>query len=431
MADDVMDYVAEAQNRAWDVPGLAADTKLLPVASVGMIGAGTMGGGIAMNFANVGIPVTLVEQTQSALDRGFAVIRRNYENSARRGRFPMEEVDIRMSRLTGALDKSALKDVDLVIEAVFEDLSLKKEIFRELDGICKPGAILATNTSGLDIDAIAAETGRPESVIGMHFFSPANVMKLLEVVRADKTAKPVIATAMDLARRIGKIAVLVGVCPGFVGNRMLFQRQNQANALLLEGAMPWDVDGVLNRFGFKMGPFAMSDLAGLDIGWKKETSNANTLREVLCEHGRLGQKNGRGYYDYDADRKPSPSPEVEAFVRDFAARRGAVARRITDEEIEQRLLYPMINEAAKILQEGKALRASDVDVVWLHGYGWPANTGGPMHHADSIGLPKILAQLEAFEQQHGAFFKPAPLLRKLAGEGRGFGDLAEGEARAA
>ena len=426
---DAAAYVTEAQGKAWDIPDVPGDTPTVPVHRVGIVGAGTMGGGIAMNFANVGLPVTLVEQAQDALARGFAVIRANYERSARRGRFTMDEVERRMNLLTGRLDMAALADCDLVIEAVFEDMGVKKQVFTALDAIVKPGAILATNTSGLDVDEIAAATGRPAAVIGLHFFSPANVMKLVEVVRGGKTSKPVIATSMHLAKRLGKIAVLVGVCPGFVGNRMLHLRQRQANALLLEGAMPWDVDRVLQDFGFKMGPFAMSDLAGLDIGWSRETSKGESLRDVLCDADRRGQKNGKGFYDYGDGRTASPSPQVEQMVRQFARRKGGEARDVSDAEILERCLLPMINEGAKILSEGVASRASDVDTVWISGYNWPASSGGPMFYADSLGLPHIVERLEAYAPGQGSGFEPAPLLRRLAGERRRLQDLADGEAR--
>ena len=420
---DAAKYLAEAQRIAWDVDDLPADLPFPAIASVGIIGAGTMGGGIAMNFANVNIPVKLVEQRQDVLDRGLAVIRRNYTNSARKGRFPEAEVDVRMDRLQGSLQLETLADCDLVIEAVFEDLALKRAIFRKLDGICKPSAIMATNTSGLDVDAIAAETKRPESVIGLHFFSPANVMKLLEVVRGAKTAKAVLAASLATARKIGKLAVVVGVCPGFVGNRILHPRQHQAFTLLAEGAMPWDVDGVLNRFGFKMGPFAMSDLAGLDIGWSRETSTGDNLRDLLCEQDRLGQKSGRGFYDYGNDRTPTPSPVVEELIRTFAAKQNWTMRQVSDEEILERCLYPMINEGARILSEKIASRPSDIDVVWHNGYGWPAVSAGPMFYGDGLGLAHVVERLKAYERELGADFTPAPLLKQLASEGRRFQDI--------
>ncbi len=411
-------YAFFAERQANKIPDVPDDTPLIDVKRVGVIGGGTMGGGIAMNFMNVGIPVTMIEVKQEALDRGLATVRKNYERS--RVAKP-EETEARMSRLTGSLDMSALADCDLIIEAVFERMDIKKDIFTKLDAICKPGAILATNTSYLNIDEIAAVTKRPEAVIGLHFFSPANVMKLLEVIRADHTAKPVIATCMKLAKKIGKIAVLVGVCPGFVGNRMLAQRQREAQKLMFEGAMPWDIDRVLYDFGFPMGPFAMSDLAGLDIGWVKENSKGETVRDVLCEMDRRGQKTGAGYYDYDPEtRAAKPSPVTEKIINDFVAKSGVNPRKISDEEILERCLYPMVNEGAKILEEGKAIRASDIDVIWQNGYGWPVYRGGPMFWADQVGLDKIAAKMAEFEGQMGEAFKPAKLLEEKAAEGKAF-----------
>ncbi len=350
-------HVFFAERQVWKLPDVPADTPIIPVKKVGIIGAGTMGGGIAMNFLNTGFPVTIVETKQDALDRGIATIRRNYENSAKKGRFPMEEVEKRMGLLTGSLDMNDLADCDLVIEAVFENMDIKKDVFGKLDKIVKQGAILATNTSALNIDEIATAVKRPEAVIGLHFFSPANVMRLLEVVRADKTSNEVIATSMQIAKKIGKIAALVGVCPGFVGNRILAQRQREAQKLIMEGAMPWDVDRVLYDFGLPMGPFAMSDLAGLDIGWSKEKSKGETLRDRLCEMDRRGQKTGAGYYDYDENRNAKPSPVVEKMILDYAAEKGINRRTISDDEILERCIYPMINEGAKILEEGKAIRS--------------------------------------------------------------------------
>jgi 3-hydroxyacyl-CoA dehydrogenase len=416
-------YLAQAEQDCWIVPDVPEDTPALPVSSVGVIGAGTMGGGISMNFLNVGLPVTLVETRQEALDRGLATIRRNYERSASRGRFSMEEVEQRMARLTPTLDFQALAGCDLIIEAVFEDMALKKQVFARLDATAKPGAILASNTSFLDIDEIASATTRPESVLGMHFFSPANVMRLLEVVRGEATSKPVIATAMQLGRRIGKVAVLVGVAYGFVGNRMLAPRQEEANALILEGAMPWDVDRALNDFGFRMGPFAMADLAGLDIGWSRETSTGESLRDLLCEMDRRGQKNGAGFYDYDAERNASPSPVVERLIRDFAAKGGIPQRTFTQEEIRDRCLHPMINTAALIIEEGKAIRASDIDVVWVNGFGWPADKGGPMYYADQIGADRVLATMRMLETERGPQHRPAALLERLAAQGGRFLDI--------
>ncbi len=413
-------YVFFAERQVWKIADVADDTPTLPIKKVGVIGAGTMGGGISMNFLNAGIPVTIIETKQDALDRGLATIRRNYENTAKKGRLTQADVETRMGLLASGLSLEALADCDLVIEAVFENMDIKKEVFTKLDKIVKQGAILASNTSYLNVDEIASVTTRPEHVIGTHFFSPANVMRLLEVVRGEKTAKPVIATVMQLAKKIGKIGVLVGVCHGFVGNRMLEQRQREAGKLILEGAMPWDVDRVLYDFGLPMGPFAMSDLAGLDIGWSKEKSTSSTIREILCEMDRRGQKTGAGFYDYDESRNAKPSPLVEQIILDFAAKKGINRRTISDEEILQRCIYPMINEGAKILAEGKAQRASDIDIVWINGYGWPVYRGGPMFYADLIGLDKVVAKLKEFEATMGEAFKPAPLLEKLAAEGKRF-----------
>jgi len=415
-------HVFFAERQAAKIPDVPDDTPTRTIAKVGIIGAGTMGGGIAMNFVNVGIPVTIVEAKQEALDRGLSVIRKNYENTAKRGRLTMADVETRMGRFTPSMDFAALADCDLVIEAVFENMAIKKEVFGKLDAIVKKGAILATNTSYLDVNEIAAATSRPEDVIGMHFFSPANVMRLLEVVRGDRTAKDVIATAMGLAKTIGKVGVLVGVCHGFVGNRMLAQRQREATKLILEGAMPWDVDRVLYDFGLPMGPFAMSDLAGLDIGWSRETSKGETVREILCEMDRRGQKTGAGFYDYDEARNARPSEITEKVILDLAAKKGINRRPISDEEILQRCIYPMINEGAKILEEGKAIRASDIDTVWVNGYGWPVYRGGPMFYGDTIGLAEVLKVMQGFEDLHGADFKPSALLEKLAAEGKGFRD---------
>ena len=416
-------YVFFAERKVWKIADVPDDTPILPIKKVGVIGAGTMGGGISMNFQNAGIPVAIVETAQDALDRGVATIRRNYDNTAKKGRLTQADVQTRMGLLSPGLNLDALSDCDLVIEAIYENMDVKKEVFRKLDKIAKPGAILASNTSYLNIDEIASVTSRPDHVIGMHFFSPANVMRLLEVVRGEKTAKPVIATVMQLARKIGKIAVLVGVCHGFVGNRMLHQRQREAQKLILEGAMPWDVDRVLYDFGLPMGPFAMSDLAGLDIGWSKEISKSSTIREILCEMDRRGQKTGAGFYDYDEARNAKPSPLVEKIILDFAAKKGVNRRTISDEEILQRCIYPMINEGAKILAEGKAQRASDIDIVWINGYGWPVYRGGPMFYADLIGPDKVLAKLREFEATMGADFTPAPLLERVVTENKRLQDL--------
>jgi 3-hydroxyacyl-CoA dehydrogenase len=416
-------YAFFAERQVTRIPDVPESTPLIPINKVGVIGAGTMGGGISMNFLSAGIPVTIVEMKSEALERGMGIMRKNYENTAKKGRLTMADVDKRMGLLKGSLEFEALADCDLVIEAVFENMEIKKDVFKKLDGIVKQGAILASNTSYLDIDEIASVTKRPEAVIGLHFFSPANVMRLLEIVRGEKTSKPVIATSMQLAKKIGKVGVLVGVCTGFVGNRMLSQRQREANKLILEGAMPWDVDRVLYDFGFPMGPFAMADLAGLDIGWSKEHSTSSTVREVLCEMGLRGQKNGHGFYDYDENRNATPSPVAKKVILEFSEKSQIKRRAISDEEILERCIYPMINEGAKILQEGKALRASDIDVVWLNGYGWPVYRGGPMFYGETIGLPKVLEKMKAFEQKAGADFKPAALLEKLVAEGKKFQDL--------
>ena len=416
-------YVFFAERKVWKIADVPDDTPILPIKKVGVIGAGTMGGGISMNFLNSGIPVTIVETVKVALDRGLSTIRRNYENTAKKGRLTQADVETRMGLLGPSLNLDALSDCDLIIEAVFENMEIKKEVFGKLDKIAKRGAILASNTSYLNIDQIASATSRPDYVLGMHFFSPANVMRLLEVVRGAKTSKPVIATVMQLARKIGKIGVLVGVCHGFVGNRMLAQRQREAQKLILEGAMPWDVDRVIYDFGLPMGPFAMSDLAGLDIGWAKATSKSSTIREILCEMDRRGQKTGAGFYDYDEQRNAKPSPVVEKIILDFSAKKGVNRRPISGEEILERCIYPMINEGAKILEEGKAQRASDIDIVWINGYGWPVYRGGPMFYADLIGPDKVLAKLREFEATMGDDFKPAPLLESVAAEKRRFQDL--------
>ena len=411
-------YAFFAERAANKVPDIAPDTPLVDVARCGVLGAGTMGGGIAMNFANVGIPVTIVERDQAALDRGLGVVRKNYERSAANGSIPAAAVEERMALITGSTNKQDFADCDLVIEAVFEDMDLKKSIFAELDQICKPGAIMASNTSALDVNEIAAVTSRPESVIGMHFFSPANVMKLLEVVRGEKSSDTTVATAMAISKKINKVAVLVGVCHGFVGNRMLFMRGAEAERMILEGATPAQVDRVLYEFGFPMGPFAMMDLAGLDIGWKEETSSSSTVREVLCENGRRGQKNGRGYYTYDPDTRAStPDPEVEQLIKEFAISKGVAQRELSDQEVLERCLYPMINEGAKILEEKIAIRGSDIDVVWVNGYGWPLYRGGPMHWADSVGLNEIVEKIRSYSASlGGAHWELSPLLARLATE---------------
>ena len=405
-------YAFFAERQAAKIPDLPTDTPVVKIAKVGIIGAGTMGGGIAMNFANVGIPVVLIETAQDALDRGLAVVRRNYENTVKRGRLSKDAMENRLALLTGSLNMQSLSDCDLVIEAVFEDMAVKKTIFAQLDAIAKPGAVLATNTSALDVNEIASAVKRPEAVVGMHFFSPANVMKLLEVVRGAKTSNTALATAMDIGKKIGKVAVMSGVCPGFIGNRILRARGLQAQAMLMEGCMPWDIDRVLYEFGMPMGPFAMSDLAGLDLGWSAATSQSSTIREVLCEKGRRGQKTGAGYYDYDEARNAHPSEVTQGIITEFMQRSGQVRRDISDTEILERCLFAMVNEACKILDEGIAIRASDIDVVWINGYGWPVYRGGPMHYADSIGRRVIADKLKAYGTLMGADFHISPSLEK-------------------
>ena len=409
-------YFFFSQRQVAKIPDIPRETEKLKINEVGIIGAGTMGGGIAMNFANANIPVTIVEQNQERLDKGIGIIRKNYENTASKGRISIEDVEKRMSLINGDVSINSLSEKDLIIEAVFENMDLKKEIFSKLNTVAKNGAILATNTSGLDINEIASTTDRPENVIGLHFFSPANVMKLLEVVRGEKTSNEVIATSMAMAKSIGKIAALVGVCPGFVGNRILAQRQREANKLILEGALPWDIDDALFDFGFPMGPFAMSDLAGLDIGWNKEASRGETIREKLCENDRFGQKSGKGFYIYDENRNKSSDPEVEELIINFAQEKQIKRRSINKEEIIERCLYPMINEGFKILEEGMAIRASDIDIIWINGYGWPVYEGGPMFYGNLIGFEKILEWLKKMEEEYGADFTPSPYLEKVVKE---------------
>jgi 3-hydroxyacyl-CoA dehydrogenase len=382
-----------AERQAAKIEGLAKDLPLRDVKKVGVIGAGTMGGGISMNFLAKGMPVTIVEMVQDNLDRGVGVIRKNYEASAAKGRFTGEQVEGMMGLLTPSLSLDDLADCDLIIEAVYESMDVKKEVFGQLDSIAKPGAILASNTSYLDIDEIAAATSRPQDVLGMHFFSPANVMKLLEVVRGEKTADDVLATAMALGKKIGKVAVVAGVCHGFIGNRMLATRQAPAMQLLLEGATPAQIDKVHTDFGMPMGPFQMSDLAGLDIGWHRDPARIETIRDALCAAGRFGQKNRKGFYDYDEKRVGTPSEEALAIIEEFRATSNLPKRDISDQEIVERTLYPMVNEGYKILEEGKAQRASDIDVVWIYGYGWPLYRGGPMFWGDLEGAGKIVEAL--------------------------------------
>lgn len=416
-------YAFFAERQATKAAALIDDIAPLPINKIGVIGAGTMGCGIAMNFLNVGLPVLMVETSSEALQRGQATIQRIYQSTLKKGRLTEADVAQRLQLLERSTDYQDLSDCDLIIEAVFEDLSVKQQVFAQLDRIAKAGAILATNTSYLNVNEIAAATARPGAVVGLHFFSPAQVMRLVEVVRAEHTQPAVLATAMHLAKRIGKVAVPVGVCHGFVGNRMLAARQAQAYKLILEGALPWDVDRVLQSFGLPMGPFAMADLAGLDLGWRRERSTRSTVREMLCEVGRFGQKTGAGFYDYDAERRATPSPVAERIILDLSTQQGMARRPIADQEVLERCLYSMINEGAKILQEGIAARASDIDVVWLNGYGWPAYRGGPMYYADSVGIDTVLARLHAYALQVGEEFKPAALLERLADSGGRLQDL--------
>jgi 3-hydroxyacyl-CoA dehydrogenase len=374
-----------------------------------------------MNFLTAGIPVTIVEMGQEALDRGTGVMRKNYEASAAKGRFTSEQVEKAMGLLSPTLDFEALGDCDLIIEAVYENMDVKKEVFGRLDTIAKPGAILASNTSYLNVNEIAASTSRPQEVLGMHFFSPANVMKLLEVVRGEKTAPDALLTAMQLGKKIRKVPVVAGVCHGFIGNRMLMPRQVEATKLLLEGATPEQIDKVHVDFGMPMGPFQMADLAGVDIGWHRDPKRIDNLRDALCAIERWGQKKGAGFYDYDEKRRPSPSPVVQDIIEKFAAEKGVERRKISDQEIVERTIYPMVNEGAKILEEGMAQRASDVDVVWVYGYGWPVYKGGPMYWADNIeGLTKIVAGLKHQEERMKPDFSFSQLLLDKAEKGEKF-----------
>jgi 3-hydroxyacyl-CoA dehydrogenase len=407
-------YFFFAERKASKIDGIPDDTRPRDIKRVGVIGAGTMGGGISMNFLSAGIPVTIVEMAQDALDRGTGVMRKNYEATAAKGRMTGEQVEAAMGALNPTLDFNALADCDLIIEAVFEQMEVKKDIFGRLDKIAKPGAILASNTSYLNVDEIAACTSRPQDVVGLHFFSPANIMKLLEVVRGAKTAPDVLVTAMALAKRIKKVAVVAGVCHGFIGNRMLMPRQVEAMKLLLEGATPQQIDKVHVEFGMPMGPFQMSDLAGVDIGWHRDPTRIENIRDALAAEGRWGQKKGAGFYDYDEKRTPSPSPRVAEIIEDFRKKTNTPQHEISDQEIIERTLYTMVNEGAKILEEGMAQRASDIDVVWVYGYGWPVYRGGPMFWAGTEGLAKIVAGLE----KHG--FDISPLLRDKAEKGERF-----------
>ena len=421
-----------AERAASKIPDVPEDTPVRPIKSAAVIGAGTMGGGIAMNFANAGIPVTMVEMTQEALDKGLGVIRKNYESSAKRGRLTPEKMQQRVDLITGTLDYAGIGNADIVIEAVFEDMNVKEQVFRKLDEVMKPGAILASNTSTLDVDRIASFTKRPQDVIGTHFFSPANVMKLLEIVRGKETAKDVLATTMKLSKAIKKTGVVSGVCDGFIGNRMVEQYLRQAMFLVEEGALPWDVDKAMEKFGWAMGPFRMSDLAGLDVGWyirkRRYVEKPNMVYsrwiDKVCAMGRFGQKTGAGVYQYEAGKRdPIPDPLIQQLVLDYSKEIGVTRRKIGDDEIVHRCVYALVNEGAKILDEGIALRASDIDIVYLTGYGFPLYRGGPMLYADQQGLVNVVATMNRFAKNpHGDpnFWKPAPLLARLAAEGKTF-----------
>src|SRR5215472_5720695 len=419
-------HIFFAEREAAKVPDIAG-VKAHDVKRAAVIGAGTMGGGIAMCFANAGIPVTVVDTGAEALARGLDVVKRNYHNTAARGGLMADEMEARIGRIAGATDLAAVADADIVIEAVFEDMGVKQDVFARLDRIVKPGAVIASNTSYLDIDVLAHSTARPEAVVGMHFFSPANVMRLLEVVRGAATSRETLATAIAVGRRLGKVPAVVGVCHGFVGNRMLRLRGVEAERLLLEGALPQEIDGALTGFGFPMGPFAMADLAGLDVGWRmrKAQGLAAPIADHLCERGRDGHKTSRGFYLYEpGSRTPKPDPGVEQLIVDTATRRGIARGAIGKDEIVERLLFPMINEGARILREGIARRPGDIDVIWVYGYGFPVHRGGPMHYADGVGLGYIRDRLGAFAHKTGDYrHRPAPLLEELAAAGKGFASL--------
>jgi 3-hydroxyacyl-CoA dehydrogenase len=431
-----LEHVKQAEAAVWMIPDVPADTKLRPIAKATIVGAGTMGGGIAMSFVNAGIPVKLVDLDQAALERGLGRIRGNYANTVAKGKLTQEAMDQRMGLLAPTTDIKAVADADIVIEAVFERMDIKLDIFRKLDRLARPGAILATNTSMLDINRIAAETGRPQDVVGTHFFSPANVMRLLEVVRGDKTAKDVLATVLSVARRIAKIPVVVGVCDGFVGNRMIEPYFREAEFLVAEGASPADVDRALTDFGLAMGPFAMGDMAGIDVRWdvvkrkaalRQPGERYSALVDRLGEAGRFGQKTSAGFYRYEpGSRVPVPDPALDAVFIAEAERQGVKRRAVPAEEIVNRCMYALVNEGADILEDGIAARSSDIDVIYVAGYGFPAYRGGPMYWADMVGLKKVHADIEKLAHDFGGHWKPSPLLAKLAAEGLGFADFCRG-----
>lgn len=411
------EYLSRAEEEVHHIPDLPQDTPVLAIERVAIIGAGTMGGGIAMAFANAGFQVLLVDAAAPALERGLETIRRSYERAVERGRLTAAEGEQRTGSIRGSIDIDDVADADLVIEAVFEEMEIKRKVFRRIAQVARADAILASNTSFLDVDELAQASGRPERVLGLHFFSPAHIMRLLEIVRGRHTAPQVLATALAVARRLGKVGVVVRVCYGFAGNRLIAKRREQGVALLQEGATPWQVDRVLEAFGFPMGLFAMSDMAGLDVGWRADTSQGATIKDRLCEMGRRGQKTGAGYYDYDAERRRQPSLAVEALIKDFRAEHGHRARPVDDQEILDRCLAVMINEGARLLEEKIVLRAADIDVVMVNGYGWPRERGGLMYYADSVGLPAIVATLQTLAAKPGSALAPAPLLQRLAAEG--------------
>jgi 3-hydroxyacyl-CoA dehydrogenase len=431
-----MIHVFFGEREVAKIPDVPKDTEVFEIKKAAIIGAGTMGGGIAMNYANAGIPVIVRELTQEALDRGMATIRKNYENSVKKGRFTQEVMDQRMALIKPQLGYDGFEEADIITEAVFEGMELKKQVFGELDKIAKRGAILASNTSTLNIDEIASATSRPEFVIGHHYFSPANVMRLLEIVRGKATSKEVVATSMALSKRLKKVGALVGNCYGFVGNRMLHQYGREAQFLVEEGAAPQDVDGALYKFGMAMGPLAVGDLAGLDVGWRIRKEHAHLQKpgvrypkvaDRLCEMGRYGQKTGAGWYKYDENRNRIPDPEVDALIKQVAAEQGVKRRAITEEEIIERTQYALINEGAKILEEGIALRAVDIDIIYINGYGYPAWRGGPMWYGDTVGLKKVYERVNQFHEEHGELWEPAPLLKRLAEEGKTFADFDKGK----
>lgn len=425
-------HARAAELAAATVDGLPAGTPVRTIAKVGIIGAGTMGGGIAMAMVNAGLPVVLLETSQAALDKGLATVRANYESSVQKGKLTAEQRDARVASITPSLRYEALRDCDLVIEAVFESMDVKRQVFEALDAVAKPGAILASNTSALDLNRIAQFTRRPQDVVGLHFFSPANLMRLLEVVRGAQTAPDVLANSMALAQRIQKVAVVAGVCDGFIGNRMLARYGAAANDLLNLGALPQQVDGALEQFGFAMGIFRVGDLAGLDIGWAGRKRRAaenpgvdySIVADRICEAGRLGQKTGAGWYRYEpGQRKALPDPVVEGIIAAWRAERGHTPRLVTDAEIVERCVYALVNEGARILADGMAQRASDIDVVYLNGYGFPRHRGGPMYYANSVGLPNVVRALERIAHESpkdAAYWTPAPLLVQLAQSGQSF-----------